>query len=45
LESPAGIAKITVTRGDAKSADAPHANQRLLNLPAGQEVELEIQRK
>jgi len=45
LESPAGITKITVIKGDAKIADAPRADQRLLSLPAGHEVELEIRRE
>jgi hypothetical protein len=45
LESPAGIAKVTVTRGEAKADKGERADQRLLTLPAGQEVDLEILRK
>jgi hypothetical protein len=42
LESPAGISKISVIRGDAKTGDAARPDQRLLTLPAGQDVALEI---
>ena len=45
VESPAGITKITVSKGNAKTADAGRADQRLLTLPAGQEVELVILRE
>ena len=44
LAAPAGIAKIAVTRGAAKTGPVEHADHCQLTLPAGQEVALEIQR-
>jgi hypothetical protein len=44
LEAPAGIAQLTVTRGDAKTDMGERADQRLLTLPACQPVTLEIRR-
>ena len=44
VEAPAAITKITATKGDVKIAAGSRADQRLLTLPAGREVELEILR-